>query len=135
MLVADGRNCRLRNLELVILRSITNSGGQAFEVLGVAGGIPAINGIPGTVHSGATVSISSLCMDGTQKQFAFTAAHELGHTLGLYHSTEQNGTKDQMTDNDSDGSSNLMYWSEASAQGKLSPQQQAVMLVNPVVRP
>ena len=121
-------------LELVIVKRIDSSGGGNFEVLGVAGGIPGSSGIPGTVHSGATASLTSLCTGG-QKEFALTAAHELAHTLGLFHSVEQNGKTDQMTDDRTDGPTNLMYWEEGSTQAKLSPQQCTAILQNPVVRP
>jgi hypothetical protein len=121
-------------LELVIVRQIANATDPNFEILGIAGGIPGSPGIPGTVHSGAAVSLSTLCADSSGKLFAITAAHELGHTLGLFHSVEQDGHVDPITDNDSDGPGNLMYWEENSGM-HLSPQQGQVLLANPEVGP
>jgi hypothetical protein len=123
-------------LELVIVRSITTSGSTGNnEVLGIAGGIPGNSGIPGTLHSGAVTSISSLCYSG-QDDLALTAAHELAHSLGLFHSVEQDGHTDQFTDDDADGVNNLMYWEEAGAlTGHLSAGQCAALRENPVVTP
>lgn len=122
-------------LEVVLVKSILG-GSNGFEILGVSGGIPASTGIPGTVHSGVTASLSSLCFDKTGHQFAITIAHELGHSMGLFHNIEENGATDWITDNDSDKSKNLMYWAEDDTdQVKISPQQAQVLLANPTVQP
>ena len=125
-------------LQVVIVKRITGGQGGNFEVLGVAGGIPASLGIPGTPHSGATVSLSSLCgdpRDRTQRVFSSTVAHELGHTLGLFHNVEQDRSEDNLGDNDGDGERNLMYWVEQSSVNRLTPQQAQVILANPAVAP
>jgi hypothetical protein len=118
-------------LELVLVKKI--SGGMpGFEVLGVAGGIPGSTGIPGTVHSGATASLANLCMDPSGAMLAETSAHELGHSMGLWHNYEQDGTTDPLTDTRADKQSNLMYWEETSGR-HLTPQQTQVILANPAV--
>jgi hypothetical protein len=120
-------------LEMTLVKSISSTGG-AFEVLGVSGGVPASTGIPGTVHSGVAVSLSALC-EGGQNALAITAGHELGHSMGLFHNVEQSGATDAITDDDTDGINNLMYWLEGSpTQMHLSPQQAEVILANPAVQ-
>lgn len=120
-------------LELVVVKRIGGGSGN-FEILGVAGGIPGATGIPGTVHSGATVSMTTLCGDKSQTIFAQTAAHELGHTLGLFHNIEQDKNTDPLTDTVADGNNNLMYWEESKDGHHLTVQQAQVILANPAVR-
>jgi hypothetical protein len=79
------------------------------------------------------ISLNALC-EGGQNAFAITAAHELGHSMGLFHNVEQSGATDSITDDDTDGTNNLMYWLEQSpTQTHLSPQQGQVLLGNPAV--
>jgi hypothetical protein len=77
----------------------------AGSVVGIDGTIPGPSTIGGTVHSGAAVSIASLTsglascpangainLSGCgPDEVAYIAAHEGGHWLGLFHTSEQTG--------------------------------------------
>ena len=65
-------------------------------VAGVAGGIPSPNGLNGTLHSGAAIALQGVASaDSTGDDMS----HEIGHTLGLYHTTESDGaTYDPISD-------------------------------------
>jgi hypothetical protein len=87
-----------------------------FTVLGVDGSIPGPSGVPGTVNGGAVVGVFDLlgaerspgaCSAGGPPNvstcgtdvLALVSAHEAGHWLGLYHTTELDGTVfDPLTD-------------------------------------
>jgi hypothetical protein len=88
------------NLFLVqSIRATRTSGGT---VVGIDGTIPGPSSLSGTVHSGAAVSLADLfsgtCV-GTQTDLlncgpdnvAYIAAHETGHFLGLFHTSESGG--------------------------------------------
>lgn len=92
------------NLFLVesIRQSATNNTGAT--VVGVDGSIPGPATLNGTVHSGAAVSMAdlfhnnaALCSGGLNlfscgaDKVAYIAAHESGHFLGLFHTTEMEG--------------------------------------------
>lgn len=77
----------------------TSAGGQ---VVGVDGTIPGPSSVGGNVSSGAAVNGSSLslrnCLPGVTDisncgadEVAYIAAHEGGHFMGLYHTTEMTG--------------------------------------------
>jgi hypothetical protein len=83
--------------------------GAGFTVLGVDGSIPGPSGMPGTVNGGAVVGVFDLlgaeaspgaCSAGGAPNvsgcgtdvLALVSAHEAGHWLGLYHTTEFEGT-------------------------------------------
>src|SRR5207244_3113034 len=79
-------------------------------VVGIDGTIPGPSSFSGTVHSGAAVSLADLfsppiCDPNINigacgaDQVAFIAAHEAGHFLGLFHTTEADGRYfDPLTD-------------------------------------
>jgi hypothetical protein len=58
-------------------------------VLGIAGGIPGAQGIPGTATSGLAVSSELV---GGEISLGSVLVHETGHFLGLFHATELDGT-------------------------------------------
>lgn len=75
-------------------------------------------------------------------QLAQTAAHELGHTLGLSHNRESNGQIDPLGDGMSPSESsaqdaaNLMYWAATSMPGQtLTAEQGQVIRSMPQVQP
>jgi hypothetical protein len=112
-------------LDVVLVRTITDPNGNQSGVLGIAGGIPT-NPALGTAHSGVAVSMETLCFGGTPV-FASTIAHELGHSIGLFHNIEMDSTlHDPLTDTMADGKNNLMYWLEDSGE-HISAQQGQVM--------
>jgi len=109
--LSSANSGNLMNLFLVQGLRATNSSGTGM-VVGVDGTIPGPSSFNGTVNSGAVVSIADLfsslagCPNGAYDvgacgpdEVAFIAAHETGHFLGLFHTTEQEGADfDPLTD-------------------------------------
>ena len=126
------------------------------SLAGIAGGVPGPFGIQGTPASGVVISTDShLSSSGNvlQQYLAETITHEIGHQIGLYHTTESGGTFHDpigdtpecptSADADSDGSlsasecdnydgHNVMFWSGASwDQDEISATQADVVSLSP----
>ena len=94
---------------------VDGSAASGLTVLGIDGSIPGPSGVPGTVNGGAILGlfnalggerVRGACSSASSTGFAcgtdllaYVAAHEAGHWLGLYHTTEATGTNfDPLTD-------------------------------------
>jgi hypothetical protein len=129
--------------------------------LGIAAGIPGPNGISGTAASAVMVSVDTH-LDGDGETLLTdlmgeTMAHEIGHQLGLFHTTEEDGVgHDGITDTpecglafDTDGDGeltaeeceaaggrNFMFWTSADfGQFEMSPIQAMVLRDSVIARP
>jgi hypothetical protein len=112
--LSSANKANLMNLFLVQGLRASNSSGTG-TVVGVDGTIPGPSSFNGTVQSGAVVSMADLFATGSSScplggydickfgsdEVAFIAAHETGHFLGLFHTTEQEGSDfDPLSDTD-----------------------------------
>ena len=127
--------------------------GGGFIILGESAGIPG-NPFLGTTGSGLAVTTADF--PNGLSDIGLTWAHEMGHWLGLFHTTESRGTDfDPLPDTPECGSArdingdglvdpaecvgygadNIMFWTNFSSMrpSVLTPHQQYVMLRNPVV--
>lgn len=122
-------------------------GSSSFQVLGVSGGIPG-NPVGGTQASGVAVAMAGYSSD--LRMTANTIGHELGHWLGLFHTTEGLAQAfDPLPDTPEchvppgtlalpqycPDAGNLMFWAydPLFTGSGLTPDQQFVMLRNPLV--
>ncbi len=104
-------------------------------VLGIAGGIPGPPLLQGSPRSGVAVAVKPV--EGAPASLETTMAHEAGHFLGLFHTSEQNffggpGIHDPLPDTPQNDEAYLMF--NTGAGDVLSVQQGVVMRSNPYVR-
>jgi len=126
---------------------------SGYSTLGQSGGIPGPPAFPGLPRGGVAVALAFLSEN--PKRFASTMAHEAGHYLGLFHTTEQNGQsfdpladtpecQSSALDGDNDGAvddtecagagaANLMFWLAGPGHADLSADQKWVLLRNPSI--
>ncbi len=100
-------------------------------VEGVTSGIPgAVRG--DTARAGIAVTATGLLMPWAP---GLVLAHEIGHYLGLYHSTERDGSGDNLPDTKTGDASNVMFWAAAYPHATFSPGQSVVMERHPLIAP
>lgn len=113
--------------------------GDLEGVAGVTGGLPGPPLLHGTRYSGVVVALDT---SWSWDDLAIAGAHEIGHFLGLFHTSDADGERPDPLDDTpecgSDGcsaseSDNLMY-PTLTGSSKLSPDQAWVMLRHPLVR-
>jgi hypothetical protein len=114
-----------RAITYFFVQDITDAGGAV--VLGLSGGPPGTAAVGGTSKSGVVVNAASF--SSSPDEIARIMAHEGGHFLGLFHTTEKGGgtydplsdTPECTTDDDGNGTfsstecegtgaENLMWW-------------------------
>ncbi|MCO4762825.1 MAG: hypothetical protein KC502_15025 [Myxococcales bacterium] len=108
-------------------------------ILGIAGGAPGPSGIQGSGRSAVLVATEPTIPGNVKWDPGAVIAHEAGHYLGLYHSSENNyggfapAVHDPLPDTPPNDLSNLMYFNGAAGGTKLTAQQGAVLRGNPWV--
>jgi hypothetical protein len=77
-------------LDVFFVADIDSRGGG--DVGGISGGTPVPFGMHGTPGSGVAIATDMFLASGDTRALGRTLAHELGHALGLFHTTEVDGS-------------------------------------------
>jgi len=127
-------------INLIFVRELIAASGPGFGIiLGISGGIPGPTGIQGTGRSAVFISTESPEGPGASENdlIGATMAHETGHFLGLFHSSELGfGTQqlhDHLVDTPENDLNNLMYYNSTSGGTELTESQAFVLRNNPWV--
>jgi hypothetical protein len=145
-----------RRFNIFIVEDFLDAQGDPVGLYGIAGGVPGPNGVSQSAASGVVVGVAAhRLQDGTidVEELAATIGHELGHQIGLFHTSEADGTAhDNFTDTpectaardaNQDGfvspqecagfsDENVMFWTAGSLpQEQLTAQQSEIMFFSP----
>jgi hypothetical protein len=141
-----------RTLTFFFVEEIANGSAGGATILGLSAGPPGAAAQNGTSASGLV--ISAIDYDAAPDDVGKIMAHEGGHFLGLYHTTEKDGARHDLLgdtpecdpSNDANGNGtmnsdecagkgaeNVMWWTLTSGEATLSDDQSWVLRRNPVV--
>ncbi len=151
-------------MNLFFVADLTDANSSATQ-LGQAGGVPGPPGIHGTGNSGMVINMANVLaakdagdaamLAEATAQVEIITAHETGHYLGLYHTSEKDGgSHDHLSDTaeclkEADtsgngtisasecagsGGENLMFWSPKNESRTLSANQGAVLATSVTVK-
>ncbi len=104
-------------------------------MLGIAGGIPGEPDAVGTSRAGIAVAAER----DDPVRLGRAIAHEIGHYLGLFHTTEApdadgDAIADPLPDTPAPAGDNLMHWSVGAQSTSLSHEQAQVLRRSPMLR-
>jgi hypothetical protein len=103
-------------------------------VAGISGGLPGAPGRVGTVGSGVAVGVDVVGMN--PQTIAHVMAHEGGHWLGLFHTSEVTGTEDQHPETPGGQAGNMFLMYPAVGGGtQITPSQGAAVRRHLTVQP
>ena len=126
-------------INVFLVQTLSFEGGKApLPMIGLSGGVPGPFGPAGSAQAGVVVALQ--LETGQPDRLGVAIAHELGHFLGLYHTSDQPGSDgaqlhDQLPDTAENDSANLMHWSPQPQSTKLTAQQAAILLQSAWVLP
>ena len=141
----------VRTLTFFLVQEIADIGAGGATILGLSAGPPGAAAVHGTSKSG--VVVSALDIAAAPGDVGKIMAHEGGHFLGLYHTTEKAGDQhDSLTDTpecpasaDADasgtlsasecagqGGENVMFWTLTSGTASMSTDQSWVLRRSPL---
>lgn len=141
----------LRTVTFFLVQEIANSSAGGATILGLAGGPPGAAAVHGTSKSG--VIVSAIDYAAAPTDVGKIMAHEGGHFLGLFHTTEKDGSRQDIlndtpvcplsADSNADGTlnssecggqgaENVMWWTLNDSDPTLSSDQSWVLRRSPV---
>jgi len=145
---ADPANAR--SVTFFLVQEIANASAGGATILGLSAGPPGAAAISQTSKSGLVVS--AIDLDADPDSVAKIMSHEGGHFLGLYHTTEKDGSQFDLLgdspecgpENDADGNGvmnssecagmgaeNVMWWTLTSGDATLTSDQGNILRSNP----
>lgn len=138
----------LQSVDVFIVDELGGDFSGSGQLGGLSSGLPGPPALHGTMASGVVVSTRTLGDERANKRLGRLWAHELGHFLGLYHTTENDGVAaDPLSDTPFCGAGltsnpaacpdadNLMFPTNiVRSPGLLSEGQRSVLRTSPLLR-